>query len=331
MAVEPVVTCCGHLFCWPCLHEWLHLHASQKECPVCKGFLSDDVITPIYGRGTSEAGDRTNGHNNTPPRPHAHRINGKRRLQGRSNHERSQTLSENMESGVSHNASGASAELLILNRLRIAQRLQREHLDERLRLRLRQRMMGRRGSAFRSFSGLESATRAMVTPIPNRDLSRQVQNLPFENMAGQVQNQSIENMGGGEVQNQPLENMGEQHRENTDESLIQNTMERSRGMLSSHQSFDEERIDIIGTRSYYSPSNGSDLRLFTPELPVLETVTPERGQIAFRSWQRQDTESENASPVSPQQQSWRAGLNNSSSSSDVEPEALHARKRRRLN
>ena len=183
--------------------------------------------------------------------------------------------------------------------------------------------MGRRGSAFRSFSGLESATRAMVSPIPNRDLSRQVQNLPFENMAGQMQNQ-------------PLENIGEQvnalPHENTDEGLIQNTMERSRGMLSPHQSFDEERIDIIGTRSYDSPSNGSDLRLFTPELPVLETVTPERGQITFRSWQRRETESENASPVSPQQQSWRAGLNNSSSSSfDVEPGSLHARKRRRLN
>lgn len=56
-ATQPVVTKCGHLFCWPCLHQW----ASSQEretggrlipCPVCKGGLdvhrSGDVI-PICG------------------------------------------------------------------------------------------------------------------------------------------------------------------------------------------------------------------------------------------------------------------------------------------
>ncbi|KAF0923819.1 hypothetical protein E2562_007682 [Oryza meyeriana var. granulata] len=36
MASEPVVTSCGHLFCWPCLYQWLHVHSTHKECPVCK-------------------------------------------------------------------------------------------------------------------------------------------------------------------------------------------------------------------------------------------------------------------------------------------------------
>ncbi|KAL7589249.1 hypothetical protein Lser_V15G38536 [Lactuca serriola] len=49
MASDPVVTCCGHLFCWPCLYRWLHIH--EKECPICKGEMSIKSVTPIYGRG----------------------------------------------------------------------------------------------------------------------------------------------------------------------------------------------------------------------------------------------------------------------------------------
>lgn len=49
MASDPVVTCCGHLFCWPCLYRWLHVH--EKECPICKGEMSIKSVTPIYGRG----------------------------------------------------------------------------------------------------------------------------------------------------------------------------------------------------------------------------------------------------------------------------------------
>lgn len=33
LAREPVVTCCGHLFCWPCIYQWLHIHSDAKECP----------------------------------------------------------------------------------------------------------------------------------------------------------------------------------------------------------------------------------------------------------------------------------------------------------
>jgi hypothetical protein len=51
MAKESVVTPCGHLFCWVCLYQCLHVHSNTKECPVCKGEVTEMNITPIYGRG----------------------------------------------------------------------------------------------------------------------------------------------------------------------------------------------------------------------------------------------------------------------------------------
>ncbi|CAN1278120.1 E3 ubiquitin-protein ligase RMA3 [Linum perenne] len=53
LASDPVVTCCGHLFCWACLYTWLHLYSGAKECPVCKGEVTIKNVTPIYGRGTN--------------------------------------------------------------------------------------------------------------------------------------------------------------------------------------------------------------------------------------------------------------------------------------
>jgi E3 ubiquitin-protein ligase RNF5 len=69
-AKEPVVTPCGHLFCWPCLYQWLHAHSLHSECPVCKGEVLEVNVTPIYGRG-GEEGDSTNP--DLPPRPRANR------------------------------------------------------------------------------------------------------------------------------------------------------------------------------------------------------------------------------------------------------------------
>ncbi|CAF1715503.1 hypothetical protein Bca4012_040825 [Brassica carinata] len=52
---EPVVTLCGHLFCWPCIHKWLHVqsdeHQGHKQCPVCKSKVSHSTLVPLYGRG----------------------------------------------------------------------------------------------------------------------------------------------------------------------------------------------------------------------------------------------------------------------------------------
>ncbi|KAG2601677.1 uncharacterized protein LOC120708543 [Panicum virgatum] len=78
MASEPVVTSCGHLFCWPCLYQWLNVYSNHKECPVCKGEVTEANITPIYGRGNSD-GDKTLEDGKPqgptiPPRPHGNRL-----------------------------------------------------------------------------------------------------------------------------------------------------------------------------------------------------------------------------------------------------------------
>lgn len=52
VASEPVVTRCGHLFCWPCLEQWLYSGKDTFDCPTCKSFVSPDTpghIIPLYG------------------------------------------------------------------------------------------------------------------------------------------------------------------------------------------------------------------------------------------------------------------------------------------
>ncbi|PKU75191.1 uncharacterized protein LOC110098872 [Dendrobium catenatum] len=79
IAKEPVVTSCGHLFCWPCLYQWLHVHSDDKECPVCKGEVSEAIVTPIYGRGCSRSDIENKDEENSasglsiPPRPRGNR------------------------------------------------------------------------------------------------------------------------------------------------------------------------------------------------------------------------------------------------------------------
>lgn len=46
-AKEPVITACGHLYCWSCLYQWLQ---RKQECPICKGVLREDNVIPLYGR-----------------------------------------------------------------------------------------------------------------------------------------------------------------------------------------------------------------------------------------------------------------------------------------
>lgn len=56
---DPVVTLCGHLYCWPCIYKWIHHQRTTSEypdkknvqCPVCKSEVSQKTIIPLYGRG----------------------------------------------------------------------------------------------------------------------------------------------------------------------------------------------------------------------------------------------------------------------------------------
>ncbi|KAJ6774494.1 RING ZINC FINGER PROTEIN-RELATED [Salix purpurea] len=59
LAQDPIVTLCGHLFCWPCLYRWLHHHSHSHECPVCKAIIQEEKLVPLYGRGKTQADPRS--------------------------------------------------------------------------------------------------------------------------------------------------------------------------------------------------------------------------------------------------------------------------------
>ncbi|CAM8889533.1 hypothetical protein QQ045_031853 [Rhodiola kirilowii] len=71
LAQDPIVTLCGHLFCWPCLYKWLTFHSSSKGCPVCKAIVEEDKLVPLYGRGKNSRDPRVNTFQdaNIPRRP----------------------------------------------------------------------------------------------------------------------------------------------------------------------------------------------------------------------------------------------------------------------
>ncbi|ESW21081.1 hypothetical protein PHAVU_005G040100, partial [Phaseolus vulgaris] len=48
-AKDPVLTCCGHLFCWPCFLKLPYAYLKVKECPVCKGEVTNESVITIYG------------------------------------------------------------------------------------------------------------------------------------------------------------------------------------------------------------------------------------------------------------------------------------------
>ncbi|KAJ7568353.1 hypothetical protein O6H91_01G028800 [Diphasiastrum complanatum] len=75
VANDPVVTLCGHLFCWPCLYKWLQRSAC-KDCPVCKAAVEEEKVIPLYGRGNLQPVDpRTKSFPDIPKRPLGLRSN----------------------------------------------------------------------------------------------------------------------------------------------------------------------------------------------------------------------------------------------------------------
>ncbi|KAG9159542.1 hypothetical protein Leryth_013533 [Lithospermum erythrorhizon] len=56
---DPVVTLCGHLYCWPCIYKWIRHQSISSEntdnqeprCPVCKAHISEETLVPLYGPG----------------------------------------------------------------------------------------------------------------------------------------------------------------------------------------------------------------------------------------------------------------------------------------
>jgi E3 ubiquitin-protein ligase RNF5 len=74
-ASEPVVTTCGHLYCWPCMHKWLEMHPDSQSCPVCKAAITRDKIIPLYGRSGEQQDPRKKkmSEEKVPQRPAAQR------------------------------------------------------------------------------------------------------------------------------------------------------------------------------------------------------------------------------------------------------------------
>ncbi|KAK9089280.1 hypothetical protein Scep_028362 [Stephania cephalantha] len=68
-AKDPVVTLCGHLYCWPCLYKWLHFQSESVEehqeqpqpcCPVCKATVSITSVIPLYNGGAFSSDEESN-------------------------------------------------------------------------------------------------------------------------------------------------------------------------------------------------------------------------------------------------------------------------------
>ncbi|XP_019083375.1 PREDICTED: E3 ubiquitin-protein ligase RMA1H1-like [Camelina sativa] len=88
LARDPIVTLCGHLFCWPCLYKWLHYHSQSKHCPVCKASVKEDSLVPLYGMGKPSSDPRSKPccGVSVPDRPSAIRIETARPPLGQRHH-----------------------------------------------------------------------------------------------------------------------------------------------------------------------------------------------------------------------------------------------------
>lgn len=339
MAREPVVTSCGHLFCWACLYRWLHVHSNTKECPVCKGEVTEMNITPIYGRGkgnadpTAENESKIGGEQGEkiPPRPRAHRIEGlrqrmrigrpvsRRLAEAIRSWQESRTQNENRGAAVGdgdghgdrreaaprddgvENLLGAAADQ-ILNRLRTAHRLQREGLEDRWQMQRR-----------RNFPRAES-----------RSNTNAPQNATATSSHLDVE---VRIRGRGE-------DNWEGHQEIT--GLQRSTRARSerlaavRARISSMEGF----IDTLAARSRTNTNNSivtppiAERRSQRPPTPALTAVSEPRASTSSTNAIIQ-TGSEQESVRSPSPQR----LNSSSGSLDVDVDggSVHPRKRRRLN
>ena len=72
---DPVLTLCGHLYCWPCIYKWFHLNSASQNrtlCPICKSEISQSSLIPVYGRIQITTPSKDESHDvgiAIPPRP----------------------------------------------------------------------------------------------------------------------------------------------------------------------------------------------------------------------------------------------------------------------
>ncbi|XP_011688605.1 PREDICTED: E3 ubiquitin-protein ligase RNF185-like [Wasmannia auropunctata] len=54
---DAVSTQCGHVCCWPCLHQWLK---KKQVCPICRNAVNPAQVIPTFIGGTAEHPTRYN-------------------------------------------------------------------------------------------------------------------------------------------------------------------------------------------------------------------------------------------------------------------------------
>jgi len=148
---EPVVTRCGHLYCWPCLFQWLEPglrheereslgmssfyfgggngNPSRRVCPVCKAECPLSAIVPLYVRSSPSRKSRTK-----PSTSYPQTDGNKNELEGDANlshseHDRSavdEGLRQRRRNGTSDNLSNNNDPIDVPNRPTYPQQHQEE-------------------------------------------------------------------------------------------------------------------------------------------------------------------------------------------------------------
>ena len=72
-AKEPIVTKCGHIYCWPCIYNWMEAKGKNSKCPNCKNPITKNDLIPLYTK--DENSKNTKRFENIPKRPKAERNN----------------------------------------------------------------------------------------------------------------------------------------------------------------------------------------------------------------------------------------------------------------
>lgn len=72
VAKDTVISLCGHMFCWPCLYQWLYSgDITHDTCPVCKSAISREKVIPVYKSG--DESNKQDPRDKIPPRPSSQR------------------------------------------------------------------------------------------------------------------------------------------------------------------------------------------------------------------------------------------------------------------